>query len=261
MYLFFYFLQGQLITRYGYPMENHTITTEDGYILTLHRIPKKNPRGVVVLQHPALTSCTMWIDKGNFSLGFQLHDAGYDVWLSNTRGNRYSRKHMKWSENDTQFWDHSFHEMAMYDMPAQYKFIDEKTKAAPNISFVGHSMGGTLAVLYSALKPEEAAKYFKVFIAVGGGTQLKYSAPPPWEIAMGFSGIIPGLTKLLNLNYILENVYFRVFNDFCAKYDAGIELCANLVYYIMGSPSYKEQMVPVSSQSPCIWLKINLYLI
>ena len=34
-----FFLQAELITSKGYPLETHYVTTEDGYILTLFRIP------------------------------------------------------------------------------------------------------------------------------------------------------------------------------------------------------------------------------
>ena len=64
------------------------------------------------------------------SIAFRLVDAGYDVWLNNTRGNRFSNEHQlldlkmpsqKDELNDhvlkcrERYFDYSFHEMAIYD--------------------------------------------------------------------------------------------------------------------------------------------------
>lgn len=67
-------LQPQIIARHGYPSETHTVTTEDGYLLELHRIPcSKNPKlcggAPVFLQHGLLGSSADWLVNGNNSLG------------------------------------------------------------------------------------------------------------------------------------------------------------------------------------------------
>lgn len=73
-------------------------------------------------------------------------DLGYDVWMNNTRGNRYSRHHIYMEpDNDMdkeRFWDYSFEEMAKYDQPALFKFVLERT-GAKNVTYVGHSQGTT----------------------------------------------------------------------------------------------------------------------
>lgn len=63
----------QIIRRHGYPAESHVIATDDGYLLTLHRIPgtKNGEHGnqPVLLQHGLFGSSADWILNGNNSLG------------------------------------------------------------------------------------------------------------------------------------------------------------------------------------------------
>ncbi|KAL7286734.1 hypothetical protein TKK_0019036 [Trichogramma kaykai] len=82
----------ELIEYHGHKAEIHHVTTKDGYILEIHR-------------HGILTSSIDWILVGpRKALGFLLADAGYDVWMENSRGNVYSRKHVKLSPDDHDFW-------------------------------------------------------------------------------------------------------------------------------------------------------------
>lgn len=61
--------QPQLLKKYGYPVEIHTVITSDGYLLEMHRIPRIG--GIpVYLQHGLLDSSAGWILLGpNNSLG------------------------------------------------------------------------------------------------------------------------------------------------------------------------------------------------
>ena len=48
------YLKPKMISDYGYPVEVHNYTTEDGYINTLHRMPQRDgrkPRRAVFVQH------------------------------------------------------------------------------------------------------------------------------------------------------------------------------------------------------------------
>ena len=79
---------------------------------------------------------------------FLLADGGYDVWLGNTRGNKYSRKHVKYDpDTDKEYWAHSFTELYKYDMKTFFEFIKETTKTPNKITVMAHSQG-TMAMFY-----------------------------------------------------------------------------------------------------------------
>ena len=94
-------------------MEEYDVTTSDGYILTVQRIPRGRndketgtKRPVVFLQHGLLGSSSQWITNlPQQSLGYVLADKGFDVWLGNSRGNAYALKHERLSTDSDKFWD------------------------------------------------------------------------------------------------------------------------------------------------------------
>lgn len=133
----------QLVTQRGFPIESHRTFTSDGYGICLHRIPKHgNP--VVLLWHGLLMSSESWVcipDPGS-SLAFELARRGYDVWLGNTRGNRYSNTHVTLPRTSKKYWDFSIDEIAKYDFPSSVNFILSHTKKK-TLSYVAFSQGST----------------------------------------------------------------------------------------------------------------------
>nr|XP_056705583.1 lysosomal acid lipase/cholesteryl ester hydrolase-like [Euleptes europaea] len=173
----------EVICYQGYPSEDYEILTEDGYYLTIYRIPfgKKNqtrdPKPVVLLQHGLFTEASSWIaNMANNSLGFILADAGYDVWLGNSRGTSWCQKHQNFSINQDEFWDFSFHEMAMFDIPATINFILQKT-GQKQLYFIGHSQGTTLGFIAFSTFPKLSQK-IKMFVALAPLVSFKHTSIP-----------------------------------------------------------------------------------
>lgn len=49
--------------------ETYDVVTEDGYILKVFRLPRKNPKGTIILQHPITTDSIIFVSQSNESLG------------------------------------------------------------------------------------------------------------------------------------------------------------------------------------------------
>eukprot|EP01133_Synstelium_polycarpum_P001111 gene1111-1269_t len=157
----------EMITSRGYPVEEHFVTTEDGFVLGLHRItgpraftsppasPPASPRDLgssgfingapkpaVLIMHGFMQTSEAWLCRTDpqQSLPFILADAGYDVWLGNNRGNKYSYKHTTYTPNQERFWNWSLDELVRYDLPSFVDFITERTRL-PSISYIGFSQG------------------------------------------------------------------------------------------------------------------------
>ena len=77
------------------------------------------------------------INDEDKALAFVLANRCYDVWIGNNRGNNHGNKHIKYSTQDEEFWDFSFEDMAVYDLPAAFGYIFNRTQKA--ITYIGHS--------------------------------------------------------------------------------------------------------------------------
>lgn len=126
----------------------------------MHRItggaqsPPAPNKPVVFLQHGLLDSSATWVIMGpNNGFGYLMADSGYDVWMGNARGNRYSRNHVSLNPDRRRFWDFSWHEIGVYDLPAMFDYITEQTSQT-RFQYVGHSQGTTAFFALAAERPE-----------------------------------------------------------------------------------------------------------
>ncbi len=84
VYIYFFLFQPDLVKSLGYPIEEHSIQSQDGYIVTMHRIPhgflnedQDNPRPVVLLAHCMMASSVVFtFGPTNQSLAYLLADEG-----------------------------------------------------------------------------------------------------------------------------------------------------------------------------------------
>lgn len=107
----------------------------------------------VFLEHGFLGYSGTFIENGNISLGFYLANHGYDVWLGNSRGTRYSNTHTTLDNKSFEYWDFSFHEIAVKDLPACIDYILEYTNNQ-QISYIGHSQGNIVFFVLMTQFPE-----------------------------------------------------------------------------------------------------------
>ncbi|KAI9729879.1 MAG: cholesterol esterase [Cirrosporium novae-zelandiae] len=165
---------------YGYYAEEHVVQTNDGYLLGLHRLacrkgeegrlvnagPGSLKKKVIYMHHGLLMNSEVWVclTEKDRCLPFALVDAGYDVWLGNNRGNKYSKKSTLHSPTSTAFWDFSIDQFAFYDIPDSINYI-LSTTGQPSLSYIGFSQGTAQALAALSTHPS-LNKKVNVFIGL-----------------------------------------------------------------------------------------------
>ncbi|GMS92673.1 hypothetical protein PENTCL1PPCAC_14848, partial [Pristionchus entomophagus] len=168
-----------MIRHWGYTVETHEAITDDGYILSLLRIPHgRRTRGFIspcrrspiLFIHGLSTHAAEFvINPPESSPGMILAEAGFDVFLLSHRGTRYSQRHLNLTKDDPAFWKFTFDDFAKYDVPSA---IDRvlKLNGASSLFYIGHSQGTLIGFLMLAEKPEYNSKVRALFQLAPIGT-------------------------------------------------------------------------------------------
>ncbi len=236
----------KMINQAGYYFEEHKIRTEDGYILTAWRIPcllnetnmdlykKRKP---VILQHGLIDSSYTWLllDKEH-SLPFLLVDNKFDVWLTNTRGNAVSFEHENPKEFDSakidsKYWNFTFHEMAVYDLPANVDYIKEKT-GFEKVDYICHSQGGLIYFIMYTMNQKFIEDNFDHFISLG--TVITTFTSESNLIKLGSYSKFPEIVDTLHINNILcfNKFFYDAISNFCKFFNRP---CYNIVKFIVSN--------------------------
>lgn len=160
----------ELCGLFGYYAEEHIVQTADGYLLGVHRLPFRKgeeetgvrvnagpnsiKKPVVYLHHGLLMNSEVWvcITEEERCLPFVLASQGYDVWLGNNRGNKYSKKSTKASPTSPEFWNFSIDEFAFHDIPNTIDYV-LNTTSQTSLSYIGFSQGTAQAFATLSIHP------------------------------------------------------------------------------------------------------------
>uniref|UniRef100_A0A336M5V1 Lipase n=1 Tax=Culicoides sonorensis TaxID=179676 RepID=A0A336M5V1_CULSO len=155
----------ELVKENGFNVKRHEIWTQDGYGLTLHQVINQSPstRNSVILVHGLLACGGQWVVNGNKSLAFALSSVGYDVWILHHRGTSFSNKHKTRSYDDESYWNFSFEEMGLNDIPAAIDYV-LKFANRTKLHVVGHSQGAAALLTGIILRPELNDKIISAYI-------------------------------------------------------------------------------------------------
>lgn len=108
---------------------------------------------------------------------FVLANAGYDVWLGNNRGTRWSDTHSTLSNKEKEYWQYSWEEMGTYDSPANIDYILNLT-GFDKINYVGHSEGTTQIMAGGSLIPEYYNNKMNVAIFLAPPAAMSHNSVP-----------------------------------------------------------------------------------
>ncbi|GLG93106.1 Lipase [Gryllus bimaculatus] len=238
-----------LLTKYGYPAEVHEVTTDDGYILSLHRVPyspasplqegKQKP--VVFLQHGLLCSSADWVVMGpGAGFAYILADAGYDVWMGNARGNTYSRRHIKYKPGglfNSKFWNFDWHEVGLYDLPASIDYVLEQT-GEEKLFYAGHSMGTTAFWVMTTQRPQYNDKIRAMF-ALAPIAYMGHMTSPFFQLLSLANKPLEFLLNIMGVNEFLPNNELMTLGGKLLCQDKALTqfMCENVLFLIAGYDS------------------------
>uniref|UniRef100_A0ABM5FVC4 Lysosomal acid lipase/cholesteryl ester hydrolase-like n=1 Tax=Pogona vitticeps TaxID=103695 RepID=A0ABM5FVC4_9SAUR len=237
----------EILHYWGYPSEEYQILTEDGYYLTANRIPYGRNNPVKPGLRPAVLLVPGLVIEGreiianlpNNSLGFVLADAGYDVWIINNRGTTWSRKHQNLTIDQEEFWDFTFHEMAIYDLPATMNFILQKTHQE-GLYIIGHSQGASLGFITFTVMPQLAKKVKLLMCLAPGYTFVGMKGPLSVLLSLP-----EGLIRLIwgNKEFCPVSNRLKLLNAKLCSYAIIDKLCLHIIFICAG---YNEKNLNVS---------------
>lgn len=168
-----------------------------------------------MLQHGLTGSSDDWFINSQGSVGFHMANQGYDVWVGNNRGNKYSKTYNNPNITDQEFYNYSFTELGTMDQPAFFNHIlSQYSEANTQVYYFGHSQG--TSQMFVALMDAKTRDFFnkkvKRFFALAPIAYLSDVTEFGLKWLTNFRDIIDDAAKLLHV-YVLEEAGCTKNND------------------------------------------------
>ncbi|XP_035456038.1 lipase 3-like [Spodoptera frugiperda] len=230
----------ELLNKYNYACEVHNVVTEDEYVLTIHRIPSE--RAPVFLMHGLLGSSDDFILAGvESALAYKLADLGYDVWMGNARGNKHSRKHAAYDPTDERFWDFSWHEIGVYDLPAMIDYVLNVTEKS-SVKYIGYSQGTTSFFVMLSERPEYNDKV-SVMVALSPVAYIARAKSPVIRLMSPGTNMLSQFSFRTSLGvheFLPDHSLVRILKlMICGTGSIGDVLCSNAAFLTSGYDFYQ----------------------
>ena len=180
----------------GLECEEHYVVTSDGHILALHHcyLPPspESPRGPpVLLMHGLMQDAESFLCGGSQSIVHALVHGGYDVWLGNNRGSKYSLGHTTLAVTDKQYWDFCIDDLAHFDVPALIAEVLRLTRHQ-QLAYIGFSQGSAQA--FAALcRHRQLSRKVSIFVALAPAVSSPGLHDDVLAGALSAEGVVYGL--------------------------------------------------------------------
>ena len=187
----------EFIQNNGYELEEHNVTTNDDYILSLwHLVPKNSTTKVAYFQHGLSDTAWCFFQLGSKSLPFLLMEEGYDVWLGNSRGSLFSLKHKSKDpkDPDSGFFNFTMEDHVKYDLPATIEYIKSKT-GQKTMSYIAHSQGSTIFFMLYMSNSQLVESSIDHFASVGTVFNIVHATYFPLKLLDPLYKILETLNK------------------------------------------------------------------
>ncbi len=167
--------------------------------------------------------------------------------MPNIRGNSYSRNHTHLNPCTScrDFWSFGFEESALLDYSTFIDYIIE-TSGAPDMHFIGYSMGTTQYLILLAERPEYNAKLRSGFLL--GPTAFGGNATNPLKVLADYSGSVKYMFDMLGVQEFLPNfleIKSWLAHTTCHMSNLHSEACRNLYALFIGLEPSKINMTMV----------------
>jgi len=206
-------------------LQHGTASSSDFY-LTAPYTSKLTPDNVLINEKGQATTCdpTSVTSPFAFSIAFSLANCGYDVWLGNFRGNSYSYRHIRYSQQDPQYWSFTIDTFSENDLPDMIDYILAVTQQ-DSLAYVGHSLGTTTMFQLLSEEPSYRSKV-ETFIALAPIAPMSTDISPMLQLLAPLGRSLRDLDVSIFLLPTSDVVMLRqIFAEYYCRYRVFLPVC------------------------------------